>query len=297
MYLANDEVKKAHGGSSQPDWVWGTAIGSGILVGLIVSIVLYDLCCRIKESRMQQVNDGGPPSSPSHECFYTVGIKVDEASPSFDTKQSMLRIDMLDNLNRYLTTLAVPCFLFKFNQKEIKEAQPAAEPSQIELTPFSGSQKAVTSSKTSAGATTPQTPPPQSNIFTRPVAKAVDGSTLNYKSMTAAREAWSSVRQGDLIVFNLKRRHPLGELSSIRLIHDCYAPDAYITLKYIIIRDEITLQMAKARLDGNQIYALHACPPSGLQVYTIERLAAPEHTEETRSFTLAVRNSVCQGCC
>lgn len=297
MYLADDEVKKPYsGGSSQPDWVWGTAVGSAILVGLIMSIVVYDLCCRIREGRIQQVSDGGPPSSPTHECFYTVGIRVDEASPSFDARQSMLRIDMLDNLNRYLTTLAVPCFLFKFNQKESKEAQQGAEPSQIDPNPFAGSQKAVASSKNSAGVM-PQNVPNQSDIFTKPIHKAVDGSSLNYKSMTAVREAWGNVRQGDLIIFNLKRRHPLGELSSVRLLHDCFAPNAYITIKYIIIRDEITLQMAKARLDGKQIHALHACPPSGLQVFTIERLAAPEHTEETRSFTQALRRGVCLGCC
>lgn len=123
MYLLNQDNltgakddKSSHslGFITENAWVLYTVIAVIILFSLIVAYIIYDLCSRCRESRDQQIIDGGPPATPNHQYSYTFTIRVDEASPSFDTKQTMIKLDLLDVHNQYLTSLAIPSFIFKF---------------------------------------------------------------------------------------------------------------------------------------------------------------------------------------
>lgn len=241
------------------NWVFYTVIGASALITLIIIIVLYDLCCRFRESKNQQILDGGPPATPNHQYTYKIGIRSDSASPSFDTKQSIIRLDMLDNQNRYITSVAVPCFLFDFepyygSKGEQQQQQETEQPKQDQI---------------------------------------VKNDVPAIKSMTAIREIWAHTAQGNLVTFNLVRRQPLRNLTSIRITHDCYAPKAQIILRYVIIHDGSTKYNARVNLHKTPIRANHPCPPSGFQVFPVERITNQQQLEEMRSFTNTMRKKFC----
>lgn len=100
-------------------WVYWT-IGIAIFIlALAVGITLYEVISRFRERlKNQYLTDGGPPATPTHSCTYHVGIRAERASPSFDHQRSVLKVELLDSYNRYITSIAVPCFLFKFKLDE-----------------------------------------------------------------------------------------------------------------------------------------------------------------------------------
>lgn len=181
---------------TENSWILFTVVGASVLIVLIAIIALYDLYSRCREyNRNQQICDGGPPASPDHQYSYKIEIRVEEASPSFDTKQSVIKMDLLDHQNQYITSLAIPSFVFKF-----KADQTGSQPL-LQLN---------------------QAPPCSSDA-------------LAYKSMSAFYDTWSKKPKSNPLTFNLIRRNPLHNLASIRLTHDCYNANAHITFQYIII--------------------------------------------------------------
>lgn len=216
--------------SSDNGWVFYTAIAALVLLLLIVIVIIYDLCCRCIEARNQRISDGGPPSSPAHQHSFTFKIRVDEASPTFDIRDSIIRLELLDNLNQYLTSLAIPCFLFKFKTDQWVENR---------------------------------------SIYPNP---PIAIKSPAFKSMSTFHETWANTTRGNQITFHLVRRNPLTNLSFIRISHDCFQPETYITFKFITVRDDATGQMYRAVLQNKPIRAIHPCPPTGLQVFSVEKV-------------------------
>lgn len=241
--------------SPQNAWILYTVIGASILLTLIGIAIIFDICYRCYEFKEQQILDGGPPASPGHQYTYTFGIQVDEASVSFDTKQTIIKLDLLDAKNQYLTSVAIPCFLFKFKQNNQK------------------------SNESSPGYPTP---------FTN-----INKNKLNYKSLTAIQENWNNTPRGSSIVFHLIRRNPLKDFASIRISHDCFKVNAYITLKHVLIRDDLSKQSARVDLVGKQIFAIHPCPPSGAQVYGAYRVVGSEQFEERKGCYQVLKGFCC----
>jgi len=117
-------------------WILYTIIGACVLISFIALVILYDLCYRYREHRDQQVFDGGPPSTPGHHFSYTVAIKAEDVSAPFDTQQSIIKLDLIDSQNRYLTSVAVPCFIFKFSNANSRKFMPRPNGQQVETRPL-----------------------------------------------------------------------------------------------------------------------------------------------------------------
>lgn len=208
-------------------WVLFTIITASVLIGIICLVIIFELLSRLRDAKDQIVIDGGPPATPTHQLNYKVVIAAGDASPTLDTKQSVIRIEFLDSQNLYLTSLAVPCFILKFkvdfdkNQGDLQLPQPVGRkhPSTV------------------------------------------------YKSMTNLHESWSKTHPSDVVSFLLVRRDELANLASIRIFHDCFTPDAYLTLKYIYIKCESSGSITRFDLADKPIKSVHPCPPSSVQVF------------------------------
>ena len=100
----------------EKEWITYTIIGASILLALLAMVVLYDLCRRFLDCCKPEhvIYDGGLPATPGHQNSYSFSLRVDYASPTFDTKLSNLRLDLLDSKNQYLTNIVIPCFVFRF---------------------------------------------------------------------------------------------------------------------------------------------------------------------------------------
>lgn len=216
--------------SRDSSWILYTIILVSILVSLIALILIYDICTRYHELKGQFIHDGGPPSSPDHQSLYLVTIQAETMSANFDTRRSLIKIDLMDIDNRYLTTIVVPVFKLKFKSDTSDGKQRSDEYPLNDRTEISG-----------------------------PILPLVD-----------VYETWSNTTPAQSISFHLIRRNPLVKLAAARIYHDCYQPDAYITLKHIIIQDEASKQKAKVNLSGKPIKSTTPCPPSKLQVFTTE---------------------------
>jgi hypothetical protein len=108
----NDSPKTKGGDNST--WVYWTIVSVSIVLGSLIAATLYELICRFKEKlKSQTVTDGGPPATPTHNFSYVVGVRGDRCSPSMDTQISVIKVELLDRFNRYITSVAVPCFLLK----------------------------------------------------------------------------------------------------------------------------------------------------------------------------------------
>lgn len=213
-------------------WIFWTIVGATLLVLLIFSIAIYDLICRCREKyKTQQIEDGGPPASPSHCFMYTVGCHADWASPSFDNQLAIIRVELLDCLNRYITSIAIPCFLLKFRQDTSKTKSPEPKP---KLHP------------------------------------------MHIKSLSILHEQWAGTNPGELVTFQLSRRQALMNVASARVTHDCYAADAVMTLKYIVLYDQSAKVNFMINLKNAQLKAIHPCPPTGLQVFPVEKVIKHE---------------------
>lgn len=243
---------------SQNSWFIYTVIGASILLTAIFIAIIYDICYRCYEFREQQIFDGGPPASPGHQYTYTFGIQVDDASLSFDTKQTVIKIDLLDIRNQYLTSVAVPCFVFKFKQNNVKSSDSLPG----YPTPFTNNNNINNNNNNNS---------------------SKNKNQLNYKSLSLYQESWGNVPKASVIIFHLTRRYPLKDFASIRITHDCFKLNAYITFKYLVIRDDLSKQSAKVELSGKQIFAVHPCPPSGTQVYGAFRVVGDQQLDERKS--------------
>lgn len=220
----------ATAGSRDSSWILYTIILVSILVSLIALILIYDICTRYRELKGQFIHDGGPPSSPDHQSSYLVTIQAESISANFDTRRSVIKVDLMDMDNRYLTGFVVPVFKLKFKSDGSDGKQRSDEYPLNDKTEISG-----------------PTPP-----------------------LVDVYENWSNTTPAQSISFHLIRRNPLVKLASIRICHDCYQPDAYLTLKHMIIQDEASKQKAKVNLSGKPIKATTPCPPSKYQVYSAE---------------------------
>lgn len=214
-------------------WILFTIITASVLIGIICLVIIFELLSRIRDAKDQIIIDGGPPATPSHQIAYRIIIRADEASSSLDFKQTMIRIDFLDAQNLYLTSIAVPCFALQFKMDKESKFDPSSLPQP-------------------SGRKNP------SNV---------------YKSMSGLHENWSKTRPSNTLSFLMVRREELTNLASIRIFHDCYAPEAYFTLKYIFVKCEATGALTRFDLADKQIRSIHPCPPSGLQVFHCERPA------------------------
>lgn len=109
---------------SDGSWITYTIVAVSSIVALIALILIYDICSRYRELRGQFIYDGGPPASPDHQSTYLFTIQCESASPNFDTKTALIKIDLLDNSNYYLTTITVPTFVFRFKPISPNEKRP-----------------------------------------------------------------------------------------------------------------------------------------------------------------------------
>lgn len=227
-------------------WIFYTVIAACVLIILIILVVLYDLCVRCRNYQgHQEILDGGAPISPGHQYSYSMTICLEEASPSFDPRQSVIKMDLLDHMNQYITSIVVPCFVFKLKnmvpgQKSLTSHDLSPLPSKL----AAGQQQA-------------------DQAASRP-------NWLNTKSMAALVETWANTPKSSIVSFTLIKRNPLTNLTSIRVSHDCYKPNALLLIKYIQLKDDQTLQRARADLADKPIRAVHPCPPSGVQVFKLE---------------------------
>lgn len=243
--------------SNDSHWLIYTIVGASLLILLIALVILYDLWSRYREIREQHISDGGPPTTPGHTCGYFFSIKVDEASQNFEAKRSVVRLELLDHQNQYLTSIAIPCFLFKLK---------------------------------SPGQKTNDSIGKMFNNYPNPIEPS-------NKSTTNLQQVWSSTPKSNLITFYLVRRHPLIRLSSVRISHDCYTQGSYISFKYVTIRDEATFQCVKAELVGQTIKAPHPCPPSGYQVFPFEVMENYKPADDRKSCPQHIWTCIRHGCC
>lgn len=234
-------------------YVTYTIIISSFLVALIVFILLYDIWRRYRDMKHLQVIDGGPPATPSTQSNYTITVQVEEISATFDPKQTILRFELLNDRYHYLTSLAIPCFVFKFKTSSVRSQDTTTS---IELTqqPHLGDQ--------------------------------LQGR--KQKSLSYYHEVWSPTSKSRTIHFNLVRRHPLHNLCYLRVNHDCYYSQAHLTLRQFSIKDDIGGQVAQFDVRGKQIFALHPCPPSSAQVFTLESSTASELKSDAPNLTQVV---------
>lgn len=235
-------------------WVYWTIVTVTLIVAFAIGIFIYELICRMKDKMKSQIIfDGGPPATPTHSFSYTVGVRAERASPSFDPQLSVLKIELLDRFNRYVTSVAVPCFLFKLRVDEAAS---------------------IPSEKSGQSTTHP----------------------MYVKTMTILQEQWASTDQNQLIAFQLVRRRPLTDVASARILHDCYAKDAYITFNYIVFHDHLADVVFRINLKDQPIRAVHPCPPTATQVFPVEKLTTP--TDDLKSFINFINpgHSWCPSC-
>jgi hypothetical protein len=131
--LTRTEVSAAKDANAIEDkttWVYWTIICVSIILAFAIAISLYELICRFRD---KLIFDGGPPATPTHTFSYIVGVKSDRASSSFDPQVSVLKVELLDRFNRYVTSIAVPCFLLKF--KVIDDGPPPEKSAQKMVPP------------------------------------------------------------------------------------------------------------------------------------------------------------------
>lgn len=239
-------------GARDDSWIVYTVIAATILILIIVLVILYDLCNRWRTlvHNEQEIVDGGPPLTPTHCHRYSVSIYIDAASPSFDQEHSMIRIELLDQLNQYITSFVIPASVCAFNtdQAKMKPATP--------------------NGTKSVSAPDPEDPFNYNNPHKQ--SSSSPFSTTQIKSMTAINEQWKDTAKSNVIKFTLIRRSPIINLSYIRIIHDCFKTNAHITLKSILVRDESKRQVTRFELKGKQLRGVHPCPPTGAQVYRSE---------------------------
>lgn len=292
------------------DWIIYLIIGAFIVITLVACAVLFELLSRaFRQPKELAISDGGPPATPSHQFSYTFQIKATEASHNFDAKHTVIRMDLLDNQNRFLSCLAIPSFAFKLNTRIINvpstgthantpltpEQNLPSVPNVKNLIMHKTNRKTTTKNKkntktidTSLSPTrTPstrqlpklsqaksvhQTPTEQRSDHNSTGSNAATSNeTSKYKSLTNLHSIWQNVPKQSTISFYLIRRNPLYNFSSVRLSHDCFNEGSYIRVKHIKIRDDVLLQVARIKLDKHQkIYATHPCPPSGYQVFNAE---------------------------
>lgn len=285
------------------NWIYYTLIGAASLISLILLIVIYDLCCRCRESRARQIADGGPPATPTHQHLYRITIRADEASSGFDTRGSVLKLELLDAQNRYITSLAVPCFLLAFKQRpaggqsseslsrarSVSGSKRPCYQQQQQQQQYGQASRASQASSSSAASGS-----------TQPATGSGSGAAARLeapKSLTLLHEAWPATARRSVVSFQLIRREQLKNLSSVRISHDCYGPNNFITLRYLIVHDEEGPYLGRAKLRQHKIRAVHPCPPSGLQVYPVERLSDLRQLEEANSYANLLRRSDNSWCC
>lgn len=220
--------------NGEPPWKVYTLIACaalGILLILYVACDLYKRYNNYKDNIM--VADGGPPASATHHHTYTITICADMASPNFDLKDSIIRVEILDQRNQYLTSFVVPAFVFKFQEyPQYEDPQPG---------PSSGP--------------TPEPARPRYVV----------------KSLSFIRDNWAKASQSSELKFTLVRRLPLKDIAAVRINHDCYNANALVILKSIVIKDDLTPLCFKVDLKNKPLRAMHpTCPPTGLQVFKAE---------------------------
>lgn len=242
--------------SDKNAWILYTAVAAIVLIVLIVAILLYDLFSRCCQRRDQVINDSGPPVSPTHQHSYTITLRVDEASAAFETKTTILKMDLLDSCNQYLTSIAIPCFVLKFK---------TIEPTKHEL------KSLVTAAQ--HGETLPPQQVQQLHQFQQLHHQLeVNKNLPYYKSLSGLHDTWSNTTPSSAITFRLVRRMPLIDFYSVRVSHDCYNIDAFIRLKNLSIKEDNSGLVAKISFTGKDIRAHHPCPPSGLNIYTLDKV-------------------------
>lgn len=230
----------------QFNWILYTVVGASVLLALIFLVIIYDLFQRCYEFREQQILDGSQPISPGHQPYsYTFAIRVEEASSVYDTKLTVIKMDLLDSQNQYLTTVAIPSFVFRFKQVVGKS---------VESLPGY----------------------PLNSVF-------ATRNNMSLKSYDVIKQTWSNTPRASIVVFHLIRRNPLKDFAAIRITHDCYKPNGFITLQYVIIRDDATKQSARVDLQGTRIYAAHPCPAGSYQVFPASKVVGNQQLDESRS--------------
>lgn len=220
-----------------PAWALYTGIAAAALGLTVVFFVLLDLYKRYFSLRENiLIPDGGPPASGGHHHTYTITVRADMASPTFDIKDSIIRIEVLDKRNQYLTSFVVPAFVLKFQEyPQYEDPQPG---------PSSGA--------------TPEPARPRYVI----------------KALSFIRDYWAKASQTSELKFTLIRRMPLNDIAAVRINHDCYNPNALVILKCIVIKDDLRPLCYKVDLTGKLLRAMHpTCPPTGLQVFKAEPVA------------------------
>ena len=265
---------------TESSWLFWAVLGAAICVSIAILVIVWDIFCRCRDTAVQNVFDGGPPSSPGNQFFYTVGIKADEAAANLDTKLTVLKFELLDNWNRYLSTISVPAYLLKFRQDP--ESSVSASPT-----------GAQSESKNGLGGSTKPAGLLQKSkevlLELRPRRSA--NELGKYKSMSDLRETWSnSASNNSLLTFQLVRRTPLTNLASVRVTHDCYERGATMRLKYLALYDNIKKEYLRADFTNRVLVALHPCPSTRQQVFKIERAASAEQLHELKAFTSAVKS-------
>lgn len=295
----------------QRSWIYWTAVGATVFITIIILVIIYDMCVRYQQVSFQTIMDGGPPASAGSYNVYTVGIKADETGGGLDTNQTVIRVELLDTMNRYMGSFAVPTFMFKWNsldsQNKTKRStnkqttQPAGSSNgsanEMEMRPLNEQHHQQQQNVTD--------PYPAGRLDRRDYYKgkkpveipkmAQEAFELrhkynledNYRSMSDLHEMWSNAKRGVLICFNYLRRQPL-DLATIRIQHDWWTKEAYLKLKYIVIYDKAKDVYMKAKLEGKPLYALHPCPPANAQLFPLEQITN-QHFDEIKSFRNAIR--------
>lgn len=233
----NSSQTEAVGDNDGFDYVFWIVIILIVVLLVGVSASIWEIFFRHREpkTKHQQIPDGGPPATPTHRFAYIVGVKADKASPCFDDQISVIKVELLDRLNRYVTGIVVPCFLLKFAISDGPQPETTAKP-----------------------------------------------HPANVRSMTVVKEDWNKTTPGELITWQLVRRRPLMDVAKARITHDCYAKGAFVSLKFIVFYDPQAAITFMINLRDQQLQAIHPCPPSGAQLFPVEKLTAPN--EEVKSF-------------
>lgn len=234
-------------------WILYTSIAAAILIFLIIAILLYDLCSRCCKHKEQVISDGGPPASPSHLNSYSVTLRVNEASLNFDSKTTVLRLELLNSLNQFLTSVAIPCFILKFktpNQDTLKlDLDVQQDEKAFHTQQFRQLQQ-------------------YQNML---LQSDIDNGHLDkcFKSLSGLHEIWSNTVPSSTITFKLICRMPLRDFSSVRVSHDCYNPGAFVSLRCLSVKEDMSGMVAQVSFRDRSISAYHPCPASGSNVYTI----------------------------
>lgn len=231
---------------SEPVWIFYTVIAAAVLAFLIIAFILIDLCIRVSRFTGLIIEDGGPKPIPTEHVAYNIVIRAGSANQAFDTKNAVIRFEFLDHKNRFVTNIAVPAFVFKFQE-------------------IPASNEGATTTTTTPAA---QVNPPQ------PAKETVASykSTVKYvvKTLSFVEENWRVSAKAEEIKFTLQRRWPLTDVAFVRITHDCYNLRAKVTFKSIFIKDDSSPLCYRADLQNKPIRATHPCPPSGVQIFNVE---------------------------